>query len=197
MTYFDDLLQGQWRRLVQWGLWERLPPGLLCPQTSGSCCWRVSAQEVSPPWYFSIYLKEIFKLSENNLTWNNVELCFCDLIVVSNVCLIYCFSLSRLFRLSISFSLSVRLFSRHDPQAEEALAKRRGRSSPNGNLIRMLVLFFLESEVTLTLTDAHKCHCYLIWSPHDKLYMLCMHRGISRKYLFIVSLWCVSMVNNT
>ena len=40
-----------------------------------------------------------------------------------------------------------RLFSRHDPQAEEALAKRRGRSSPNGNLLRMLVLFFLESEV--------------------------------------------------
>lgn len=44
--------------------------------------------------------------------------------------------------------MSGRLFSRHDPQAEEALAKRRGRSSPNGNLIRMLVLFFLESEVT-------------------------------------------------
>lgn len=41
-----------------------------------------------------------------------------------------------------------RLFSRHDPQAEEALAKRRGRNSPNGNLIRMLVLFFLESEVS-------------------------------------------------
>ncbi|XP_039992457.1 cohesin subunit SA-1a [Xiphias gladius] len=40
-----------------------------------------------------------------------------------------------------------KLFSRHDPQAEEALAKRRGRSSPNGNLIRMLVLFFLESEL--------------------------------------------------
>ncbi|MCJ8745934.1 hypothetical protein PDJAM_G00135980 [Pangasius djambal] len=39
-----------------------------------------------------------------------------------------------------------KLFSRHDPQAEEALAKRRGRNSPNGNLIRMLVLFFLESE---------------------------------------------------
>ncbi|KAL1022220.1 hypothetical protein UPYG_G00023860 [Umbra pygmaea] len=40
-----------------------------------------------------------------------------------------------------------KLFSRHDPLAEEALAKRRGRSSPNGNLIRMLVLFFLESEL--------------------------------------------------
>ncbi|KAI4872694.1 hypothetical protein NFI96_032481, partial [Prochilodus magdalenae] len=40
-----------------------------------------------------------------------------------------------------------KLFSRHDPQAEEALAKRRGRTSPNGNLIRMLVLFFLESEL--------------------------------------------------
>ncbi|KFQ69039.1 Cohesin subunit SA-1, partial [Phaethon lepturus] len=43
--------------------------------------------------------------------------------------------------------LHKKLFSRHDPQAEEALAKRRGRNSPNGNLIRMLVLFFLESEV--------------------------------------------------
>ncbi|PNJ14870.1 STAG1 isoform 8 [Pongo abelii] len=42
--------------------------------------------------------------------------------------------------------LHKKLFSRHDPQAEEALAKRRGRNSPNGNLIRMLVLFFLESE---------------------------------------------------
>uniref|UniRef100_A0A673XC68 Cohesin subunit SA n=1 Tax=Salmo trutta TaxID=8032 RepID=A0A673XC68_SALTR len=40
-----------------------------------------------------------------------------------------------------------KLFSRHDPQAEEELAKRRGRSSPNGNLLRMLVLFFLESEL--------------------------------------------------
>lgn len=45
-----------------------------------------------------------------------------------------------------------RLFSRHDPQAEEALAKRRGRNSPNGNLIRMLVLFFLESEVNFNIT---------------------------------------------
>lgn len=53
------------------------------------------------------------------------------------------------FFLSPDF-LSGRLFSRHDPQAEEALAKRRGRSSPNGNLIRMLVLFFLESEVSNT-----------------------------------------------
>lgn len=52
---------------------------------------------------------------------------------------------------------SLRLFSRHDPQAEEALAKRRGRSSPNGNLIRMLVLFFLESEVTPTLADCLSC----------------------------------------
>lgn len=52
-----------------------------------------------------------------------------------------------------------RLFSRHDPQAEEALAKRRGRNSPNGNLIRMLVLFFLESEVKLIYVQF-----YLNWS---------------------------------
>lgn len=56
----------------------------------------------------------------------------------------------RLYVYSLSLVIC-RLFSRHDPQAEEALAKRRGRSSPNGNLIRMLVLFFLESEVSLIL----------------------------------------------
>ncbi len=39
--------------------------------------------------------------------------------------------------------LAVGYLGRHDPQAEEAMAKRRGRNSPNGNLIRMLVLFFL------------------------------------------------------
>ncbi|XP_028831333.1 cohesin subunit SA-1a isoform X1 [Denticeps clupeoides] len=53
-----------------------------------------------------------------------------------------------------------KLFSRHDPQAEEALAKRRGRSSPNGNLIRMLVLFFLESEL-------HEHAAYLVDSLWD------------------------------
>ncbi|MEQ2217491.1 Cohesin subunit SA-1, partial [Xenoophorus captivus] len=57
------------------------------------------------------------------------------------------------------------LFSRHDPQAEEALAKRRGRSSPNGNLIRMLVLFFLESEL-------HEHAAYLVdslWESSQEL----------------------------
>lgn len=56
-----------------------------------------------------------------------------------------------------------RLFSRHDPQAEEALAKRRGRNSPNGNLIRMLVLFFLESEVRgMTCKLHYLSKCFLI-----------------------------------
>ncbi|MEQ2165948.1 Cohesin subunit SA-1, partial [Goodea atripinnis] len=58
-----------------------------------------------------------------------------------------------------------KLFSRHDPQAEEALAKRRGRSSPNGNLIRMLVLFFLESEL-------HEHAAYLVdslWESSQEL----------------------------
>uniref|UniRef100_A0A8C1I4J3 Cohesin subunit SA n=1 Tax=Cyprinus carpio carpio TaxID=630221 RepID=A0A8C1I4J3_CYPCA len=50
--------------------------------------------------------------------------------------------------------------NRHDPQAEEALAKRRGRNSPNGNLIRMLVLFFLESEL-------HEHAAYLVDSLWD------------------------------
>uniref|UniRef100_A0A8D3E201 Cohesin subunit SA n=1 Tax=Scophthalmus maximus TaxID=52904 RepID=A0A8D3E201_SCOMX len=58
-----------------------------------------------------------------------------------------------------------KLFSRHDPQAEEALAKRRGRSSPNGNLLRMLVLFFLESEL-------HEHAAYLVdslWESSQEL----------------------------
>lgn len=134
---------------------------------------------------FVIYLSfnsgfcHIYRLSLSFLFFHSCLLCFSS-------------TLSSLLSLNLlfSFSLSVRLFSRHDPQAEEALAKRRGRSSPNGNLIRMLVLFFLESEVTLTLTGTHKYHCYLTRCPHYKLYMLFMHKGISRKYIFIVSLWC-------
>ncbi|KPP70306.1 cohesin subunit SA-1-like [Scleropages formosus] len=58
-----------------------------------------------------------------------------------------------------------KLFSRHDPQAEEALAKRRGRNSPNGNLVRMLVLFFLESEL-------HEHAAYLVdslWESSQEL----------------------------
>uniref|UniRef100_A0A8D2NRH2 Cohesin subunit SA n=1 Tax=Zosterops lateralis melanops TaxID=1220523 RepID=A0A8D2NRH2_ZOSLA len=61
--------------------------------------------------------------------------------------------------------LHKKLFSRHDPQAEEALAKRRGRNSPNGNLIRMLVLFFLESEL-------HEHAAYLVdslWESSQEL----------------------------
>uniref|UniRef100_A0A8C1BGW0 Cohesin subunit SA n=1 Tax=Cyprinus carpio carpio TaxID=630221 RepID=A0A8C1BGW0_CYPCA len=57
------------------------------------------------------------------------------------------------------------LHRKHDPQAEEALAKRRGRSSPNGNLIRMLVLFFLESEL-------HEHAAYLVdslWESSQEL----------------------------
>ncbi|KAK6325373.1 cohesin subunit SA-1a [Coregonus clupeaformis] len=58
-----------------------------------------------------------------------------------------------------------KLFSRHDPQAEEELAKRRGRSSANGNLLRMLVLFFLESEL-------HEHAAYLVdslWESSQEL----------------------------
>ncbi|KAM9128197.1 cohesin subunit SA-1 isoform 2-T4 [Pangshura tecta] len=61
--------------------------------------------------------------------------------------------------------LHKKLFSRHDPQAEEALAKRRGRNSPNGNLIKMLVLFFLESEL-------HEHAAYLVdslWESSQEL----------------------------
>ncbi|XP_032827758.1 cohesin subunit SA-2-like [Petromyzon marinus] len=53
-----------------------------------------------------------------------------------------------------------KLFSRHDPEAEEALAKRRGRRSPNGNLIKTLVFFFLESEL-------HDHAAYLVDSLWD------------------------------
>ncbi|MEE6500888.1 hypothetical protein FKM82_003971 [Ascaphus truei] len=61
--------------------------------------------------------------------------------------------------------LHKKLFNRHDPQAEEALAKRRGRNSPNGNLVRMLVLFFLESEL-------HEHAAYLVdslWESSQEL----------------------------
>uniref|UniRef100_A0A4W3J5R5 Cohesin subunit SA n=1 Tax=Callorhinchus milii TaxID=7868 RepID=A0A4W3J5R5_CALMI len=61
--------------------------------------------------------------------------------------------------------LNKKLFSRHDPQAEEAYAKSRGRHSPNGNLIKMLVLFFLESEL-------HEHAAYLVdslWESSQEL----------------------------
>uniref|UniRef100_A0A9J8AE75 Cohesin subunit SA n=1 Tax=Cyprinus carpio carpio TaxID=630221 RepID=A0A9J8AE75_CYPCA len=72
---------------------------------------------------------------------------------------------SYAIRLAAGEFLHRKLFSRHDPQAEEALAKRRGRSSPNGNLIRMLVLFFLESEL-------HEHAAYLVdslWESSQEL----------------------------
>uniref|UniRef100_A0AAR2L6J9 SCD domain-containing protein n=1 Tax=Pygocentrus nattereri TaxID=42514 RepID=A0AAR2L6J9_PYGNA len=59
------------------------------------------------------------------------------------------------------------VYSAHRPVAlaagdflHQALAKHRGRSSPNGNLIRMLVLFFLESEL-------HEHAAYLVDSLWD------------------------------
>ncbi|XP_072330767.1 cohesin subunit SA-1 isoform X2 [Scyliorhinus torazame] len=61
--------------------------------------------------------------------------------------------------------LNKKLFSRHDPQAEEAYAKSRGRHSPNGNLLKMLVLFFLESEL-------HEHAAYLVdslWESSQEL----------------------------
>uniref|UniRef100_A0AAR2KMH6 SCD domain-containing protein n=1 Tax=Pygocentrus nattereri TaxID=42514 RepID=A0AAR2KMH6_PYGNA len=61
-----------------------------------------------------------------------------------------------LHRLLCMFSILAYLHT----QAEEALAKHRGRSSPNGNLIRMLVLFFLESEL-------HEHAAYLVDSLWD------------------------------
>uniref|UniRef100_A0A8D0APE8 Cohesin subunit SA n=1 Tax=Sander lucioperca TaxID=283035 RepID=A0A8D0APE8_SANLU len=67
------------------------------------------------------------------------------------------------------------VYSAHRPVAVAAgeflhrklvpLAKRRGRSSPNGNLIRMLVLFFLESEL-------HEHAAYLVdslWESSQEL----------------------------
>lgn len=134
VTHLTCSLQGQWRRLVQRGLWECLPPGLLCPSASGCRGWRIPTQEVrscQPTCYASTmrsYVLAAFTLSPSTFS-SLVQWCH----------------LMNIFKISFCD----RLFSRHDPQAEEALAKRRGRSSPNGNLIRMLVLFFLESEVTL------------------------------------------------
>lgn len=75
-----------------------------------------------------------------------------------------------------------RLFSRHDPQAEEALAKRRGRNSPNGNLIRMLVLFFLESEVRRDLVYSSLLRCC------DSLTAVGVHFSHRKTSLFLVKL---------
>uniref|UniRef100_A0A8D0CN28 STAG2 cohesin complex component n=1 Tax=Scleropages formosus TaxID=113540 RepID=A0A8D0CN28_SCLFO len=61
--------------------------------------------------------------------------------MVSNICLYY------------------RLFSSRDP-AEEGVSKRRGRQSPNANLIKTTVFFFLESEL-------HEHGAYLVDSMWD------------------------------
>lgn len=45
------------------------------------------------------------------------------------------------------FCLDHRLFSRRDPE-DDGMMKRRGRQSPNANLVKTLVFFFLESEVS-------------------------------------------------
>lgn len=79
-------------------------------------------------WIRLVIFSDFFFSSELCVFWKSIEIC-----IHVSLC---CFA-----------PPPPRLFSRHDPQAEEALAKRRGRNSPNGNLIRMLVLFFLESEV--------------------------------------------------
>uniref|UniRef100_UPI0035900FA9 cohesin subunit SA-2-like isoform X2 n=1 Tax=Myxine glutinosa TaxID=7769 RepID=UPI0035900FA9 len=56
--------------------------------------------------------------------------------------------------------LHKKIFSHHDAEAEEALAKRRGHRSCNGTLIRTLVFFFLESEL-------HDHAAYLVDSLWD------------------------------
>lgn len=45
------------------------------------------------------------------------------------------------------FLIAHRLFSRRDPE-EDGIMKRRGRQGPNANLVKTLVFFFLESEVS-------------------------------------------------
>lgn len=52
---------------------------------------------------------------------------------------------TRLMRIFFFFFYH-RLFSQREPE-EEGAPKRRGRQSPNANLIKTTVFFFLESEV--------------------------------------------------
>ncbi|XP_041112036.1 cohesin subunit SA-2 [Polyodon spathula] len=52
-----------------------------------------------------------------------------------------------------------KLFSHRDPE-EEGMPKRRGRQSPNANLVKTLVFFFLESEL-------HEHAAYLVDSMWD------------------------------
>lgn len=54
----------------------------------------------------------------------------------------YCFCFKSRY-----FALVCRLFSRRDPE-EDGMMKRRGRQGPNANLVKTLVFFFLESEVS-------------------------------------------------
>ncbi|MEQ2193582.1 hypothetical protein XENOCAPTIV_004612, partial [Xenoophorus captivus] len=48
-----------------------------------------------------------------------------------------------------------RLFSQREPE-EEGAPKRRGRQSPNANLIKTTVFFFLESELTAGRSHARR-----------------------------------------
>lgn len=52
-----------------------------------------------------------------------------------------------------------RLFSRRDAE-DDGILKRRGRQSPNANLVKTLVFFFLESEVS----RVSGCLCFcVVW----------------------------------
>lgn len=51
------------------------------------------------------------------------------------------------FVLKVNIFLDHRLFSRRDPE-DDGMMKRRGRQGPNANLVKTLVFFFLESEVS-------------------------------------------------
>lgn len=64
----------------------------------------------------------------------------------------------HLWRPTIDY-FSERLFSQREPE-EEGAPKRRGRQSPNANLLKTTVFFFLESEVQYEEPFIY-CHIWL------------------------------------
>ncbi|MGH0188178.1 UNVERIFIED_CONTAM: hypothetical protein FKN15_028284 [Acipenser sinensis] len=69
------------------------------------------------------------------------------------------YSAHRPVAVSAGEFLYKKLFSHRDPE-EEGMPKRRGRQSPNANLVKTLVFFFLESEL-------HEHAAYLVDSMWD------------------------------
>ncbi|KAF1672694.1 STAG2 protein, partial [Pygoscelis papua] len=104
--------------------------------------------------------------------------------IITGVCKVFCYNYTFHWKQSVKYQLSIYeivqmihlfsfkitcgakqqgikcvLFSRRDPE-DDGILKRRGRQSPNANLVKTLVFFFLESEL-------HEHAAYLVDSMWD------------------------------